>query len=274
MSLFFRSAREKEFNLPRQEEIELFGAGGEESVYRMLSRHFDCVIRNVVVPHKNLYLEKDFLVIENGIPFVLEIKNWKGEITADARYFYQSKDNGVQKKLNSPVGTTNQFIRVMKSFYNIEQPILGAVIFAEPHCKLSVPDEIESIALLPVKKMVSYIRTQAKQLRDKSHDPIAPLRILRCTRFYNSETEFSKGILVEDTLECTNEQGARVRLDTTRLRYITVVHQPLRRRNKLYVTFENGKNGVFYQPNDILTVACLDGSFLKISTANLRHIVF
>ena len=148
------------------------------------------------------------------------------------------------------------------------------VIFAEPNCELSIPDEMNGIALLPVKKMVSYIRTQAKQARNKDAAVIDPLRILRCTRFYNSETEFSKGILVEDTLECQNEHGARVRIDTTRLRYITVVHQRLHKRNKLYVTFENGKNGVFYQPNDILTVACLDGSFLKISTANLRHIVF
>ena len=274
MPLFSANRRPREFDLPRQEEIELFGANGEESVYRTLARNFDCVIRNVAVPHKDLFLEKDFLVIEKGVLFVLEIKNWKGEITADAKNFYQYKDNGAKKTLNSPVGTTNQFIRVMKSFYRVEQSILGAVIFAEPHCRLSIPDEIDGVALLPVKKMVSYIKEQAKALQNTQTASIDPRRILRCTRFYNSETEFSKGILADDTLECTDEQGARVRLDTTRLRYITVVHQRLRHQNKLYVTFENGKNGVFYQPDDILTVACLDGSFLKISTSRLRHIVF
>jgi ABC-type uncharacterized transport system substrate-binding protein len=50
MPLFSRSARKKEFDLPAREEIELFGAGGEESVYRTLARSFDCVIRNVIVP--------------------------------------------------------------------------------------------------------------------------------------------------------------------------------------------------------------------------------
>ena len=271
MSLFSSKSR---FDLPHQEEIETFGADGEESVYRILARSFDCVIRNVVVPHKNLYLEKDFLVIEKGVPFVLEIKNWKGEISADDRNFYQNKDNGVQKTLNSPVGTTNQFIRTMKSFYRIDRKVLGAVIFVEPNCRLLLPESIDGVALLPVKKMVSYIREQAKKEKDASTEVLDPVRVLRCTRFYNSKAEFSKGILADDTLECTDEHGNRVRLDTTCLRYITVVHQRLRRRNKLYVTFENGKNGVFYQPDDILTVACLDGSFLKISTSRLRHLIF
>ena len=274
MPLFSLNFGAHKFDLPRREEIEMFGADGEESVYRILTRSFDCVIRNVVVPHKDLYLEKDFLVIEKGVPFVLEIKNWKGEISADHRNFYQNKDNGVQKTLNSPVGTTNQFIRTMKSFYRIDRKIFGAVIFVEPNCRLLLPESIDDVALLPLKKMVSYIREMAKKEKETKAEPLDPLSILRCTRFYNSETEFSKGILADDTLECTNEQGDRVRLDTTRLRYITLVHQRLRHRNKLYVTFENGKNGVFYQPDDILTVACLDGSFLKISTSRLRHIIF
>jgi hypothetical protein len=262
------------FDLPQQEEIELFGADGEDSVYRTLKKNFDCVIRNVAVPHNDLFLEKDFLVIEEGIPFVLEIKNWKGEITTDGKSFYQDKDNGVQKKMHSPVITTNQFIRTMKSFYQIKGPIFGAVVCAEPHCRLFLPNEMDGIALLPVKKMVSFIKEQAKAAKSQAIEPLDPRRILRCTRFYNSKTEFSKGILADNTLECTNEAGDRVRLDTTRLRYITVVHQTLRRQNKLYVTFENGKSGVFYQPDDILTVACLDGNFLKISTGHIKHIVF
>ena len=274
MSPLFKRLRKGELDLPMQEEIEQFGADGEESVYRMLTESFDCVIRNVAVPHKELYLEKDFLVIERGVPFVLEIKNWKGEIGVEGKDFYQKKDNGVKKTLKSPVGTTNQFIRCMKSFYRIERPILGAVIFVEPNCRLSLPDELEGIALLPLAKAISYIRTTAKKTEDKTAKAVEPARLLRCTRFYNSETEFSKGILADPDLECFNEDGARVRLDTTRLRYITVVRRPMRGRNKLYVTYENGKNGVFYQPDDILTVACLDGSYRKLAMSRLRHIVF
>ena len=176
--------------------------------------------------------------------------------------------------MHSPVITTNQFIRTMKSFYQIKGPIFGAVIFAEPHCRLFLPNEIDGVALLPVKKTVSFIKEQVKAVGSLPTEPLDPRRVLRCTRFYNSKTEFSKGILADNTLECTNENGDRVRLDTTRLSYITVAHQALRRCNKLYVTFENGKNGVFYQPDDVLTVACLDGSFLKISTSRLKHIVF
>ncbi len=67
-------------HLPPLEEIESFGADGEEAIYRLLCTSFDCVIRNVVVPHKKLYLEKDFLVIHKNVPFVIEVKNWKGEI--------------------------------------------------------------------------------------------------------------------------------------------------------------------------------------------------
>ena len=99
---FFSAGNQHTFDLPVQEEIELFGANGEDSVYRTLKKSFDCVIRNVAVPHNDLFLEKDFLVIEQGIPFVLEIKNWKGEITTDGKSFYQDKDNGVQKKCTAP----------------------------------------------------------------------------------------------------------------------------------------------------------------------------
>ena len=101
--------------LPPEPEIEQFGSDGEEIVYRMLCESFDCVIRNVVVPHKKLYLEKDFLVTVKNVPFVIEVKNWKGEIGEDGGAFYQNKDNGVRKTLKSPVGTTKQFIDKMRA---------------------------------------------------------------------------------------------------------------------------------------------------------------
>ena len=80
MSEFLKTMwnRARAQHLPPLEEIESFGADGEEVIYRLLCKHFDCVIRNVVVPHKKLYLEKDFLVIEKNVPFVIEVKNWKG----------------------------------------------------------------------------------------------------------------------------------------------------------------------------------------------------
>ena len=259
--------------IPPTEEIEQFGADGEEVIYRMLCDHFDCVIRNVVVPHKNLYLEKDFLVLVKGVPFVLEIKNWKGEIGVEGDKFYQNKENGVHKTLKSPVGTTNQFVRCMKEFYKIDRPVYGVVVCAEPDCKLSLPEEMDGVALLTAKKMVSYLRTRARG-DGKGHEPIDPDRLLRCTRFYSVDREFTKGMLVESYLPCTAENGDRVRLDTTRLRYLSVEPQPLRLRDKLYVTYTNGKTGVFYNRDLTLTVACLDGSYCKFALNRIKHIVF
>ena len=83
--------------IPQAPEIEQFGMDGEEAIAGLLWEHFDCVIRNVAVPHKELYLEKDFAVIEGGVIFVIEVKNWKGEIFAEGDKFYQKKDNGVKK---------------------------------------------------------------------------------------------------------------------------------------------------------------------------------
>ena len=259
--------------LPPQEEIEQFGADGEEVICRMLYENFDCVIRNVVVPHKQLYLEKDFLVIVKGVPFVLEIKNWKGEIGCEGDKFYQNKPNGVHKTIKSPVGTTNQFIRCMKSFYEIERPVYGAVVFAEPDCKLSLPEQMEGVALIPATKLVSYLNATARSA-DKKLPPVDPERLLRCTRFYSHDREYTKGILADNYLTCTAEDGATVRLDTLRLRYLTVEHQPLRLRDKLYVTYTNGSTGVFYNHDAILTVACIDGSYRKIALHRIRHIVF
>ena len=258
--------------LPPEPEIEQFGSDGEEVIYRMLCENFDSVIRNVVVPHKKLYLEKDFLVTVKNVPFVIEVKNWKGEIGAEGDKFYQNKPNGVRKTLKSPVGTTNQFVRCMKEFYQIERPVFGVTVFAEPDCTLSLPEEMDGVALLPAKKLLPYLRAKARLAADKNQEPVDPDRLLRCTRFYSLDREFTKGILADHYLECTAEDGARVRLDTLKLRYITVEHQLL--RDKLYVTFANGTSGIFYQKDINLNIACLDGSWRTVALNRLRHIVF
>ena len=259
--------------LPPQEEIEQFGADGEEVICRMLYENFDCVIRNVVVPHKELYLEKDFLVIAGGVPFVLEIKNWKGEIGCEGDRFYQNKANGVHKTLKSPVGTTNQFIRRMKDFYKIERPVFGVVVFTEPDCTLSLPKEMDGVALIHATEMVAYLKAASRKA-EKKLPPVDPARLLRCTRFYSEDKEFTKGILADSFLVCTNEEGDTVRIDTLRLQYLTVEHQPLRLRDKLYVTYTGGSTGVFYNRDTALTVACIDGSYKKIALNRIRHIVF
>ena len=259
--------------LPETEEIERFGADGEEAVYRILRKNFDCVLRNVVVPHKDLLLEKDFMVIHKGAPFVLEIKNWKGEIGMDGDSFYQNKENGVKKTLKSPVGTTNQFIRCLKKAYGIERMVYGMVVFAEPDCSLSLPPESDGIALLPVDRMVSHIRTRVK---DEGGDrvSVSPDIFLRCTRFYSRDREFCKGVLVNCELECLSEKGERVRLDTTKLEFLSLEHQPLRLRDKLYVTYRGGASGVFYNRDTRLTVKLLDGSFAQFALNRIDHIVF
>ena len=259
--------------LPETEEIERFGADGEEAVYRILRKNFDCVLRNVVVPHKNLLLEKDFMVIHKGAPFVLEIKNWKGEIGMDGDSFYQNKENGVKKTLKSPVGTTNQFIRCLKKAYGIERMVYGMVVFVEPDCKLSLPPESEGIALLSVHQMVSYIRDC---VREEGGDRVSvnPDMFLRCTRFYSRDREFCKGVLVNCELECLNQKGEVVLLDTTKLEFLSVERQPLRLRDKLYVTYCNGVSGVFYNRDTQLTVKLLDGSFTRFALNRIAHVVF
>ncbi len=260
--------------LPPLEEIESFGADGEEAIYRLLCKHFDCVIRNVVVPHKKLYLEKDFLVIYKNVPFVIEVKNWKGEIGCEKNGdFYQNKENGVHKTLKSPVGTTKQFIEKMRVFYKTDNPICGVVIFAEPDCKVTLPEEIDGIALLTPQKAITYIKNRAKAIKQKELFA-DPAQILHCTRFYSYDSEFCKGMLADCFFDCETRNGAVVRIDTTSIAYISVRTQPLRARDKLFITFTNGKSDVFYNRDTIFDVVCLDGSCQKIALNRVRHVVF
>lgn len=260
-------------HLPPIEEIEAFGADGEETVYHLLCEQFECVVRNVVVPHKKLYLEKDFMVVHQGVPFVIEVKNWKGEIGCEGNDFYQSKDNGVHKTLKSPIGTTNQFIERMQAFYDIDQRIYGMVVFADPDCTLKLPEEMNTIALLPLSKMMTHIKSVARSEK-RSALAFAPSRILRCTRFYSRDSEFCKGILADCFFDCDTPDGAIVRIDTTCLRYLSVEPQPLLLRDKLHVTYINGATDVFYNRDTVFTIACLDGSYKKIALNRIRHIVF
>ena len=59
--------------VPAQEEIERFGAEGEDAIFRILHGQFSCVLRGVIVPHGKKYLEKDFLVLHKGVPVVIEV---------------------------------------------------------------------------------------------------------------------------------------------------------------------------------------------------------
>ncbi len=260
--------------LPLLEEIESFGADGEEAIYRMLCNHFECVIRNVVVPHKNLYLEKDFLVIHKNVPFVIEVKNWKGEIGCEANGdFYQNKANGVHKTLKSPVGTTQQFIGKMRAFYKTDTPICGVVIFAEPDCKLNVPAEMDGVALLSPQKAITYIKNRANAI--KQRELFAdPSQILHCTRFYSRDSEFCKGMLADCFFDCETPDGSIVRIDTNSIAYLSVETQPLKMKDKLFVTYTNGASGVFYNRDTVFDVVCLDGTCQKIALSRVRHIVF
>ena len=260
--------------LPAVEEIEQFGADGEAAVCRLLYDRFNCVIRNPAVPHKELFLEKDLAVVYRDTVVVLEIKNWKGEVGTEGGSFYQNKENGIHKVLKSPVGTTKQFIKCMKSFYGIKRPVYGAVVFAEPDCRLSLPREIDGIALLRPEELVSFILECAKRDADCKEPAPDPDRWLRCTRLYSPDSEFCKGILATNFLDCFTEDGLPARLDTTKLRYVSVEREPFRLRDKLYVTYSNGATGVFYNRDTVLTVGCLDGSYRSFAVNRLRHIVF
>lgn len=260
-------------SLPIQEEIERFGADGEEAVCRILYDSFDSVIRNVAVPHKELFLEKDFMVLCNGVPFVIEVKHWKGEIGCEGSSFYQNKENGVHKTLKSPVGTTLQFMKHFREFYKYDGPLFGVVIFSEPDCTLKLPEEMDGVALLPMKQAVSSIRAKAKS-NPGGFEPLDEELILRCTRFYSMDREYCKGILADSTLSLYAANGSRVLLDTLFVRYISVENQPLLLRDKLYVTYKNGASDVFYNHDTVLTVGNLDGSYRKIAMNKIRHIVF
>ncbi len=261
-------------HLPPMDEMEAFGSEGEEYIYRLLCEQFDCVIRNVIVPHKSLFLEKDFMVLHRGVGFVIEVKNWKGEVGCEGDVFYQNKDNGTRKTLKSPVGTTRQFLKQMREFYRLEAPVFGMVVFCSPDAHLSLPEEIDGIACLPAPRMVPYIKSTAKEHKAGVLLPIEPSKLLRCTRFYSVSREFSKGILADSFLDCFNENGDRVQLDTTCLSYLSVEAHHLRMRDKLRVTYINGATDTFYNADTVLTVSCLDGSYQKIALHRIRHIVF
>lgn len=265
--------RTRSAGLPSREEIERFGADGEEDICRLLRQNFECVLRNVVVPHKKKYLEKDFMVIFQGVPFVIEVKAWKGTVRKDGDVFYQDKANGIRKTLKSPIGTTKQFLSCMKDYYGLTRPVYGIVVFADANCILALPEQADGITLLKTDKLISYIKDCVKK-EDPSLPSVDADRILRCTRFYSMDEEFCKGMLVEEYLDLYTEDGKQVYIDTNRLRFITVQSQSLRLRDKLYITYDNGVSDVFYNRDTTVTVACLDGTFRKISLNKIRHIVF
>ena len=258
--------------LPRTEEMEQYGAAGEEIAYRALREAFSFVVRNPLIPHGKKLLEKDFLVVENGLPFVVEIKNWKGTVSEAGENFRQVKADGTVKEHKNPVGTAVQFVRELKQYYHFDGDVVGVVAFLDPECKLDLPEQIEGIYLLPFAKLVSFIRATAKRLSGEFS--IGEAKILRCTRLYGDSREFSKGILVDRYLKCRTRGGEAVSLDTTKLKYISVKRRPFFMGYKLIVTFSNGVGEIFFSKDQSLVIGCLDGSFCRFRLAKLRYLVF
>lgn len=262
-------------SLPVQEEMERFGANGEDIIYRILRENFSCVIRNVIVPHKDKYLEKDFLVMERGVPVVIEVKNWKGKVGIDAQTgdFFQLKANGTRKVLKSPVGTTAQYVRCMKEFYGMARTVVGMVVFAEPDCELDLPEASEGILLVSAAKMVATIKAQVRQYA-KEPERLPPERILRCTRFYSGEREFCKGLIADEKIACYDPSGAPVLLNPDYIKGIHVSHRPFLLRDKLTVLYTNGAGGTYYNRDTTVTVCCLDGNSKEIALCRVRYILF
>ena len=261
--------------VPEWDEGERFGAQGEDAIYRILREHFECVIRGAVIPHKDKYLEKDFLILHKGACAVIEVKNWKGEIGQDLATgdFYQNKPNGVQKRIKSPVGTTQQFLQCMKKFYRLKNTPVGAVIFADPDCKLSLPESMENILLIPATRALQKLHTALRKA-PKEDPPLSPHHVLRCARIYSEEREFCKALISDEFLPCFDENGAQVRLSVEYLRHIVIEHQPMRLRDKLSVTFVNGSRGVFYNHNASISLCCLDGSCRRMAIHKIQYILF
>ncbi len=260
--------------IPKQEEMEEFGAEGEDYIYRLLRRRFDTVIRGAAIPSGKKYLEKDFLILYKGVPVVIEVKNWKGVIGyhKPSNRFYQDKPNGTQKIMKSPVDSTNRFIDQFKRFYGLDCPVLGFVIFADPDCALSLPKEMDGIRLVKLFDAVNEI-VAAVKTASGAKCPLPEGRFLRCARIRSGSREFCKGLLADERIPCFTTDGRGVRLNPDFISKIRISHQPLRLRDKMTVTYTNGAKDVFFNHDTVLTLCCLDGTTRRIALSKIRTVI-
>ncbi len=259
--------------LPYTPEGERFGADGEEAVYRLLREKFDCVLRNILVPFKDIYLEKDFLVISKGVPFVIEVKNWKGEIGYRDGAFYQKKPNGVLKMQKNPVDTSKRFSSSLAKFYELDRPIYSVVVFAEPDCTTDeLPRTMDGVALCRAPELCSYIRGCVRD-EGRTYEPVTPERFLCCSRLYQGNRDFCKGVIANNALTLYTEAGEAVSLDTSFVRYMKVKRLPFRACDRVIVTFHGGSSTVLYNRTATLTLHCMDGSFRKIALHRTKYVL-
>ena len=258
--------------LPEQDDIHAYGSRGEEAVYRLLRENFDCVIRNIVIPWGEGYLEKDFLVVHKGVPVVLEVKTWKGRISAAENYFCQDKPDGTHKDLKSPVVGMKHFLASMKSFYELDSEVPGIVVFAEPDCVLDLPKDMDGIGLVPASKLISSIRAAVKNA-DWNAEDFDPACVLHCARLYSGGREFCGGVVVDKEITCYTENGLEATLNPLYVKYITLDHQRGRLRDKMTVTFTNGSSCMFYNHCAWLTLHCLDGEIRRVALSKLKTVV-
>ncbi len=208
-------------------EMKAFGNCAERSIVSFLRRKLpDAIIKeNVILEKENHFSEIDCLIQYENKLFILEIKNWKGEIIErDGRFFSYKRDKYTdeihEKELKSPFPQVKRQISLLKEITN-SKPYINPVVLFENSDKVDAENEIEWF--INREDLLKYLKNNGRESNltqiEKS------MKNIKTADFI-----FSNSLFGERSLHClindeslTFKTNKRI-LRRKDIRYIKIVH--------------------------------------------------
>jgi len=192
-------------------EHELYGQEGEDIIYDLLLNKVDYIKRNPILKEGKYYLEKDFIVIDRGNIFVIEVKNWVGRIYCkkDSSVWIKEKEDPYTfqthiKQEKSPFLKTKKYCEKLRKLYqdsdylNNHLSFYPVVVFIGDECNIDSSIKQIDAGILYDNELLKYIKSKKKAFIED--EKISFLKSIRTWDVVVKKNDVSKYGIIEDSI--------------------------------------------------------------------------
>lgn len=163
--------------VPLLEEHEIVGQDGEDIVFDLLVNRVNYIKQGIIIESGTKVYEKDFIVVDRGNIFIIEVKNWKGFITYNSindewmKHKQDQYTNDVyEKTFKNPLKNTLKFCNHLQkdlakkvdSFQFVS--FIPIIVFVSEECQLDESVRKLNPGIIYIYELLDYMKRKKKQV--------------------------------------------------------------------------------------------------------------
>jgi hypothetical protein len=242
--------------VPMIEENEAYGIAGESDIYDQIVNHVDYVKQGIILTGEKGTFEKDFIVVNQGNIFIVEVKNYKGHIFTEdnpnewIKHKLDSYTDEIHEKtFKNPLASTLQFCNKLKStliqrdesFKSIK--IHPIVVFISDHCELDESVRKLNECLIYDDELLQYIKNKKPSKLSKTQmEALYQLRTWDIVYGKNGSQKY--GLLQDEPIELIDDQGKLISIMLHEVSEIKRISSNLK-TDVIEVSFTNGNKKTY-----------------------------